>query len=99
MIHHGGTRIYTEKILARITKTRRHESKYLLVEVFGSLKGSRGAGRPDGHIGTNGKAPVDESKLASLRPPGLPIQPLSDPSTSTNIFFSEPSEDSSEPAE
>jgi hypothetical protein len=25
--HHGGTRICTEKILARIMKTRRHEKK------------------------------------------------------------------------
>jgi hypothetical protein len=31
----AGRRIYTEKILARITKTRRHESKYLLVDRLG----------------------------------------------------------------
>jgi hypothetical protein len=37
-IHHGGTRIYTEKILSRITKTRRHERKYLLIDGLESLK-------------------------------------------------------------
>ena len=33
-MHHGGARIYTEKILARITKTRRHEEKCIRAEVI-----------------------------------------------------------------
>ncbi len=53
----------------------------------------------------------DQNKLAYSGAQDLTISPdapigtpalqgsLSDPSTSTNIFFSEPSEDSSEPAE
>jgi len=32
-------------------------------------------------IGTNGKAPEDENKLAYFRPQGLPIELLSDPRT------------------
>ena len=55
--------------------------------------------------------PDDQNKLAYSVAQDLPISPdapigtpamqdsLSDPSTSINIFFSEPSEDSSEPAE
>jgi hypothetical protein len=37
-------------------------------------------------IGTNGKAPEDGRKRACFRPPGLPIQPLSDPLILTSLF-------------
>jgi hypothetical protein len=36
-------------------------------------------GVPMEAIGTNGKAPEDETKLAYFRPQGLPIELLSDP--------------------
>jgi len=38
-------------------------------------------------IGTNGKAPEDESKLAHFRPQGLPIEPLSDPDLAYFVLF------------
>jgi len=44
------------------------------------------AGGSDGFIGTNGKAPEDESKRAYFRPRGLPIEPLSDPSSHVPLF-------------
>jgi len=38
-------------------------------------------------IGTNGKAPEDESKLAHFRPQALPIEPLSDPDLVYFVLF------------
>ena len=38
-------------------------------------------------IGTNGKAPEDERKLAHFRPQGLSIEPLSDPDLAYFVLF------------
>ena len=41
-------------------------------------------------IGTNGKAPEDENKLAYFRPQGLPIELLSDLRIDSITIFSSP---------
>ena len=43
-----------------------------------SLRDPRKAGCPDAYIGTNGKAPEEENKLAYFLPQGLPITTLND---------------------
>ena len=42
---------------------------------------------PDRAIGTNGKAPEEENKLAYFPPRGLPIEPLSDPNLFNFVTF------------
>jgi hypothetical protein len=51
----------------------------MLADMLGSLQESCKAGGPDEHIGTNGKALEDQSKLAFFDPQGLSIKSLSDP--------------------
>jgi len=43
-----------------------------VISMKGSLKCPRGAGCPDGHIGTNGEHLYDDNKLACYRHTGLP---------------------------